>query len=64
MTAIHNPLQPQPTPQRPLFLQALTLLFVAFQLAGIIAWPWFWVVAPIWANALWSGIKRAIWGIK
>lgn len=26
----------------------LTVLFVGLKLCGVIAWPWVWVVAPIW----------------
>ncbi len=29
------------------FLPNLTLLFIAFKLAGIIAWSWWWVLSPI-----------------
>ena len=43
---------PTPVPRRfgPGFLTSLGLLFVGFQLAGIIAWPWFWVVFPFTLN--------------
>lgn len=30
---------------------ALALLFIAFRLAGIIDWPWRWVLAPVWIPA-------------
>lgn len=36
------------------FLYALALLFIAFKLAGIIAWSWLWVLAPIWGPALFA----------
>jgi hypothetical protein len=26
----------------------LIVLFVAFKLAGIITWPWIWVLSPLW----------------
>lgn len=29
-------------------LGTLGVLFVAFKLAGVIAWPWVWVLAPFW----------------
>ena len=29
-------------------LGILGVLFVAFKLAGVIAWPWVWVLAPFW----------------
>ena len=28
--------------------QALTLLFIALKLCGVIAWSWVWVLAPLW----------------
>ena len=30
------------------FASLLTLLFIAFKLTGVIAWPWVWVLAPLW----------------
>lgn len=33
------------------FWQALTLLFIAFKLAHIINWAWWWVLAPLWISA-------------
>lgn len=29
-------------------LAILGVLFIAFKLAGVIAWPWVWVLAPFW----------------
>lgn len=29
-------------------LSILGVLFIAFKLAGVIAWPWVWVLAPFW----------------
>ena len=26
----------------------LGLLFIGLKLGGVIAWPWFWVLAPFW----------------
>lgn len=26
----------------------LVVLFIAFKLAGIITWPWLWVLSPLW----------------
>ena len=31
-----------------LILGILGVLFVTFKLAGVIAWPWVWVLAPFW----------------
>ena len=30
------------------FSEALTILFIALRLCGVIDWPWLWVVSPIW----------------
>ena len=32
------------------FLEALGLLFIGLKLAGVIAWPWLWVLAPLWGQ--------------
>lgn len=29
-------------------LEMLLILFIAFKLLGIIAWSWWWVLAPFW----------------
>ena len=34
------------------FSEALTILFVALKLCGVIDWPWLWVVSPIWITLL------------
>jgi hypothetical protein len=28
----------------------LVYLFVALKLAGVISWPWVWVLAPLWVG--------------
>lgn len=30
------------------FLGALTILFIALKLTDVIAWSWWWVLAPMW----------------
>ena len=30
---------------------ALALLFTGLKLAGVIDWPWVWVVSPLWIGA-------------
>lgn len=30
------------------FLSLLTILFIALKLTGVIAWSWWWVLAPTW----------------
>lgn len=34
------------------FVGSLTILFVALKLTNVIAWPWWWVMSPIWIAAL------------
>lgn len=34
---------------------ALTVLFIALKLCGVITWPWVWVLAPLWICALAAG---------
>lgn len=30
------------------FLGLLTIAFIVLKLTGVIAWSWWWVLAPIW----------------
>ena len=32
----------------PGFATMLALLFITLKLTGVIAWPWIWVLAPLW----------------
>ena len=32
----------------PGFATLLTLVFITLKLVGVIAWPWVWVLAPLW----------------
>ena len=32
------------------FFGALTLLFIALKLCGVINWSWVWVLAPLWIS--------------
>ena len=32
------------------FSGLLAILFIAFKLAGIINWSWWWVLCPLWAG--------------
>jgi len=34
------------------FFVALTVVFIALKLTGLVAWSWWWVVAPLWAPPL------------
>lgn len=29
-------------------IYALTLIFIALKLMGLISWPWLWVLSPVW----------------
>lgn len=33
------------------FVAVLTIVFVILKLCGVIAWPWLWVLSPIWIGA-------------
>ena len=32
------------------FADALTLLFIALKLTGVINWSWLWVLSPLWIS--------------
>ena len=38
------------------FVGLLTIVFIALKLTGFIAWPWVWVLSPIWITAIFSVI--------
>lgn len=39
------------------FYGALAILFIALKLLGVIAWPWLWVLAPMWGGlVVWLAI--------
>lgn len=33
------------------FIGLLTLIFITLKLTGFIAWPWVWVLSPLWISA-------------
>lgn len=33
------------------FVGLLTIVFIVLKLIGKIAWPWLWVLSPIWISA-------------
>lgn len=46
------------------FVGALTILFIALKLTGVIAWSWWWVLSPLWIGfGLWFLIVGAVLGI-
>ena len=34
------------------FAGLLTILFIGLKLGGVIAWPWLWVLSPLWSSFL------------
>ena len=34
------------------FIGALTILFIALKLLGVLSWRWLWVLSPIWISVL------------
>ena len=38
----------------PGFATLLTLLFITLKLTGVIAWPWIWVLTPLWIGFAFS----------
>lgn len=34
------------------FAGLLAVVFIAMKVAGVIAWPWLWVLAPLWISAI------------
>ena len=34
-----------------MFVSLLAVLFIGLKLTGYIAWPWLWVLSPIWIPA-------------
>lgn len=45
------------------FVGALTLLFIGLKLTGHIAWPWLWVLAPLWVPLAVVIVLAAITGL-
>lgn len=34
------------------FIGLLTIVFIVLKLTSVIAWSWFWVLAPLWISAI------------
>lgn len=34
------------------FTDLLTIVFIILKLCGVIAWSWWWVLAPLWISAI------------
>ena len=41
----------------------LALLFIGLRLSGVIAWPWLWILAPIWIPPAVGLVILAIAGV-
>lgn len=50
------------------FVGLLTIAFIVLKLCGVIAWSWWWVLAPIWISAglilVTTVIAVLVWWIK
>lgn len=42
------------------FSTVLTIVFVSLKLTGNIAWPWVWVLSPLWISGLVAVVFLAI----
>ena len=45
------------------FTGLLTVLFVGLKLTNVIAWPWLWVLSPIWIPLLLLMVILIVGGI-
>lgn len=45
------------------FTGALTILFIALKLLGVISWSWLWVLSPVWISLALVLVILAIAGI-
>lgn len=45
------------------FFGLLAIVFIVLKLTKVIAWSWFWVLAPVWISViLWLGLLvLAVW---
>lgn len=44
-------------------LDLLAIAFVVLKLTGVIAWSWWWVLAPVWIPLVLIGISVIFFGI-
>ena len=44
-------------------LSVVFLIFLVLKLAGVIAWSWWWVTAPLWISAIVIILMLVITGI-
>lgn len=43
-----------------MFLAMLTILFIGLKLCEVIAWSWWWVLAPLWIPLAFMAVLFAI----
>ena len=46
------------------FVGLLTVAFIVLKLLGVIAWPWVWVLSPLWISLAFSIVLLIIVGIS
>jgi hypothetical protein len=51
------------------FAGALTILFIALKLLGVITWSWLWVLSPLWISVLlglifWGAVVGIAWWLE
>ena len=42
------------------FAEALTLLFIALKLCGVINWSWAWALCPLWISLIFFGVVASL----
>jgi len=43
-----------------LAIALLTIAFIVLRLTGVIAWSWWWVLAPLWVSFVFFGVIFAV----
>lgn len=46
-----------------IFIPLLTVLFIGLKLTGYIAWPWWWVLSPLWIGFLFTMLIAVVVGV-
>ena len=47
-----------------MFTSLLAVLFIGLKLTGYIAWPWLWVLSPIWIPAALALLEDILVGLS
>ena len=45
------------------FVGLLTIAFIVLKLTGYIAWPWWWVLSPVWISAALVAAILLVFGV-